>query len=103
MKFLKRFSPVILIVLAGIYIQQCAGDSVNAPQDFISGTVTFTDTLMNRYTGGNYFVMVYADSTNPFSHAPVANTQLVSITSGGVSTADYKISGLSGKYYVAVT
>lgn len=102
MSLFKKYFSLLITLSIGVIIYQCAGDPVNLSQDFVSGKVTFTDTLMTRYTGGFYAVYVYPDSTNPFSQVSPAGVELVPITLNSVSTADYKVTGLNGRYYIAV-
>ena len=79
------------------------GEEVNAPQDFVSGTITFNDTNL-KYIGGYYAVSLYGDSTNPFTRIPVRSDRLAIGISNGVASSYYKVSGLaSGNYYIGAT
>ncbi|MCI0449861.1 MAG: hypothetical protein L0Y79_08765 [Chlorobi bacterium] len=79
------------------------GEEVNAPQDFISGTITFNDTNL-KPTGGYYAVSLYGDSANPFTHPPIRSDRLSVGISNGVASSYYKVTGLaSANYYVGST
>lgn len=79
----------------------CGEDTVNAPQDFVSGTITYLDTNTTR-TGGYYAVGLYGDSTSPFTHQPIRKDSLTIAKSGNSATAYYKLEGIaSGNYYIA--
>jgi hypothetical protein len=85
-----------------ILVLSC-GEEVNAPQDFISGTITFNDTSL-KATGVYYAVSLYGDSSNPFSHPPIRNDRLSIGISNGVASSYYKMSALpTGYYYVGAT
>ncbi len=102
----KSFNSIFLflaIVLISLLVFNCGDDIVNAPQDFISGTITYLDTNLN-YSGGYYTVSIYGDSSSPFSHTPIRTDSLAVTKSGGVASAYYKITGLaSGNYYIGST
>src|SRR4029453_7567925 len=68
----KKLQSILVysVIFLGVLFFTCGEDPVNAPQDFVSGTITYTDTLLN-YNGGYYAISIYGDSTNPFSHPPV--------------------------------
>jgi len=92
---------VVFLVFVCSLIQTCGEDAVNAPQDFVSGTLTYID---NQFTfnGGYYAVSIYGDSTNPFYHRPI-RTDSVAVNTSGL-TAYYKVEGLtSGSYYIGST
>src|SRR4030095_16773404 len=102
----KRNYKTILVysvIFLGVHFFTCGEDPVNAPQDFVSGTITYTDTLLN-YNGGYYAISIYGDSTNPFSHPPVRTDSITPTIQNGNVTAYYKVSGLaSGSYYIGST
>ena len=84
-----------------LLFSSCGEDSVNAPQDFVSGTITYLDTNITR-TGGYFAIGLYGDSTSPFNHAPIRKDSLSVSNAGGVASAYYKLEGLpSGNYYIA--
>ena len=97
-KFLLLFSLLILT-----YLFQSCDDTVNTPQDYVGGTVTFIDTNLT-YMNGFYAVSVYSELVNPYSHAPVQTDSLAITKSGNTVTAPYRVNGLAaGSYYVAAT
>jgi len=94
---------VVFILFLSVFFITCGEDTVNAPQDFVSGTITYIDTLMN-FNGGYYAISIYGDSTNPFSHQPIRSDSVAVNISNGTATAYYKVSGLaSGNYYIGST
>jgi hypothetical protein len=94
---------IFLIVFYTILFQSCDDSGVTAKQDFVAGTVTFTDTNL-ICTGGYYAVSVFPDSSAPFHCIPVGSDSLVITKSGYLTTAHYKVSGLSaGSYYIGTT
>jgi hypothetical protein len=99
-----RTIQTMLAVFIVILIQKCGGDnSVNAPGDSMSGTITYTSTNL-RLTGGHYAVSFYADSSNPFSHPPLRSDSLAPGVGGGLASAYYKSTGFTtGNYYIAST
>lgn len=99
----RVFRTIIAVFIAGLslLIETCGDDSVNAPQDFVSGTITYID---NQFTfnGGYYAVSIYSDSTSPFTHHPV-RTDSIAVNTTAL-TAYYKVSGLqAGSYYIGST
>lgn len=99
----KSFSTSVLAMLLFclIFLNSCGEDSVNAPQDFVSGTVTYLDTNVT-VSGGYFAVGLYGDSTSPFSHTPIRKDSLSINVTGGTASAYYKMEGLaSGNYYIA--
>lgn len=102
-KSLKHFF-IFLVFLIVLLLQKCGvDDSSGLQQDFVSGTVTYTDS--NFYFNGFYYaVSVYGDSTNPFSHSPITSDSVQINLQSNPKTAYYKISGLAnGNYYIAST
>lgn len=101
----RSFKSIVLfsVILVCVVIYNCGEDTLNAPQDFMSGTITYLDTNMN-YSGGYYTVSVYGDSTSPFSHNPIRTDSVAVNITNGVATAYYKVTGLaSGHYYIGST
>jgi hypothetical protein len=101
----NRFSIIIKIVfiLLIIFLYQSCDDVVNAPQDYISGTVNFIDTNLT-YTNGYYAITVFPDSTNPYHQSPIAIDSLTIIRTGNSVSANYRVNGLaSGSYYIGST
>ena len=97
----KSFLLFSLLILT--YLFQSCDDSVNTPQDYVAGTVTFIDTNITHMSG-YYAVSVYAELLNPYSHAPVQSDSVEITRSGNTVTAPYKVSGLgSGNFFVAAT
>jgi len=103
----KKFYATIIFSAAAflsVFFLTCGDDSVNAPQDFISGTITFVDTNILHNNNYYYAVSIFGDSTNPFTHRPVESDSLTINISGGTASAYYKVTGLaSGNYYVGCT
>lgn len=100
--FFKLLIPCVLIIFL-INIYSCGEDSVNAPQDFISGTVFFTDANLN-YSGGYYAISIFSSIANLQSRTAVRSDSLAVSISSGKGSAYYKMSGIaSGDYYVAAT
>jgi len=98
----KAFSFTFVVFLS-VFFQTCGDDPVNAPQDFVSGTITYIDTLLN-YNGGYYAVSLYSDNTNPFSYPPVRSDSITPVIQNGTATAYYKVTGLAtGSYYIGGT
>src|SRR5262245_46337997 len=97
---LKRFFIILSFVAFIFLMQRCGEDSVNAPQDFIKGTITFKDTIL-RYNGGYYAVSLYS---SPFTGNPVRSDSLAVVIQNGVASAYYNLTGLaSATYYVGAT
>ncbi|HEY3250057.1 MAG TPA: hypothetical protein VGK25_02960 [Ignavibacteria bacterium] len=91
---------IAAIILLSFLIQKCGDDPVNASQDFVSGTITYIDTLLN-YDSGYYAVSIYGDNTNPFSHPPVRTDSITPVIQNGTPTSYYKVTGLaSASYYI---
>lgn len=103
----KKFYAAIIFVTAAclsVFFLTCGDDAVNAPQDFISGTITYIDTNILHNNGYYYAVSIFGDSTSPFSHNPIRTDSVIVSISGGTASAYYKVSGLtSGNYYVGST
>jgi len=101
----KKFNTIMVFTAAAflsVFFITCDDSSVNAPQDFISGTITYIDTNIVHNTNYYYAVSLYGDSTNPFSHTPLRTDSVSVNISGGTASAYYKVTGLaSGNYYVA--
>jgi hypothetical protein len=100
-KSVIRTIIAVFIVGLSLLFQTCGEDTLNAPQDFVSGTITYID---NQFTfnGGYYAISIYGDSTNPFTHRPV-RTDSIAVNTTGL-TAYYKVTGLpSGSYYIGST
>jgi hypothetical protein len=98
---LKKLSVPLSILLA-ILIFSC-GEEVNAPQDFVAGTITYNDTSL-KSTGGYYAVSIYGDSSNPFTRVPLRSDRLSIAVSNGVASSYYKVTGLaSSNYYIGST
>ncbi len=98
-----RYAILFFIALPLIItlFNACGEDTVNATQDFVSGTITYLDTNTTR-TGGYYAVGIYGDSASPFNHQPIRKDSLNIAKSGNSATAYYKVEGLaSGNYYIA--
>jgi hypothetical protein len=94
------FLPALIAVL---FIYSGCGEEINAPQDFVSGTITFNDSNLN-YNGRYYAVSLFTDVSNPFSRQPVRSDSLAIVTSNGVTSAYYRITGIpSGNYYIGAT
>ena len=89
MQFIIAF--VIVIVL-----QKCGDDSVNAPGDFMAGTIAFADSLFHPSSQGHYAISFYTDLTQP---------PAVSDSIGTASRNVYwRITNVSsGSYYIAAT
>ncbi len=54
----KSFSIIpktVMILIYVLFLYSCGEDSVNAPQDFVSGTITYLDTNVT-ITGGLNFM-----------------------------------------------
>lgn len=101
MKFKSFITLPAAMLLFIVLFFSCGDESVNAPQDFVSGTITYLDTNTTR-TGGYYAVGLYGDSASPFSHTPIRKDSLSISKSGNTATAYYKMEGLaSGNYYIA--
>ena len=99
-KYIKELILLPVFISISLFIGNCGtDDSVNATQDFVSGTITFNNSNLN-YSGGYYAVSVYSDTTDPFRHNPFKSDSLSIVTSGGVTTAYYNVNGLSGNYYI---
>jgi hypothetical protein len=99
-KKLNVFLSSVVILSLALLIWRC-GEDVNAPQDFIKGTITFKDTNFN-FNGGYYAVSIYGDNT--FVQVPIRSDSLAISIQGGVATAYYNLSGLaSATYYVGAT
>lgn len=97
MQTLRFFILSYLVLIWG------CGEEINAPQDFVSGTITFNDSNLN-FNGRYYAVSIFPDVSNPFGQPPLRSDSLAVVTSGGVTSAYYKISGLaSGNYYIGAT
>lgn len=102
-KFIKEIIFFSAFILLSIFIGNCGtDDSVNATVDFVSGTITFNDSNLN-YNGGYYAVSVYSDHTDPFRQTPFKSDSLLISTTGGVTSAYYKVTGLNGDYYIGAT
>jgi hypothetical protein len=103
---IKTYYASILFVIAlflSLFFITCGDDSVNAPQDFVSGTITYLDTNINVSTG-HYSISIYGDSTNPFSHHPIRTDSVAVNINNGTATAYYKVTGLTaGHYYIGAT
>jgi len=83
------------------FISSCGDESVNAPQDFVSGTITYIDTLFN-FSGGYYAVSIFGDNANPFSHQPVRSDSVAVNTTS--KTSYYRVEGLAaGSYFIGCT
>jgi len=98
-----RYAILIIIAFPLILsnLISCGEDTVNAPQDFVSGTITYLDTNVTR-TGGYFAIGLYGDSTSPFNHQPIRKDSLSIAKSGNTATAYYKLEGIaSGNYYIA--
>jgi hypothetical protein len=101
-KYFKN-SFFIFLFLSIVIFETCDDSGINAPQDFISGTVIFTDTIL-RYNGGYYAVSLFPDNSSPFSQSPLRNDSLKISISNGVASTYYKMDGItSGSYYVGIT
>ncbi len=101
MRTIKNIFYLTFLIISGILLGNCGGDSsVNAPQDFVTGTITFNGSNF-YYSGGYYAVTIFsADSSNPFHRVPVKSDSLAITNNNGVYSAYYKTSGLSGNYYI---
>lgn len=99
----KRFFLLAIFVVTFFLIIHCGEDSLNAPQDFISGTITFTDANLN-YTGGYYAISIFSSVSNLTTRNPVKSDSLAVVISSGRGSAYYKMSGIaSGDYYIGTT
>lgn len=93
----------LTLIISFILIIQSCDDSVNSPQYYIAGTVTFTDTHLS--TGqGYYAVSVYADTSQPYQRAPIISDSLTITVAGNVATANYRIENVpAGTFHVGTT
>jgi hypothetical protein len=102
--FLFRGILALLIVSVIILLQKCGSDDLNAPQEFMAGTITFNDTLFMATSNGHYAVSIFGDSTNPFSHTPVRSDSLNISISNNVATSYWKMNSLESRsYYIGAT
>lgn len=104
MKYIAKKLFLLSAILSALFIiNRCGEDSLNAPQDFISGTVTFTDANLSYY-GGYYAISIFSSLSKLHSRTPDRSDSLAIIVSGGKGSAYYKMSGVnSGDYYVGTT
>ncbi len=102
-KIIFRTVQLLLGILVVIFIQNCGDNSINAPGNSMSGTITYTSTNL-RLSGGHYAVSFYGDSTNPLSHAPIRSDSITPGVGGGLASAYYQSTGFqTGNYYIAST
>jgi hypothetical protein len=100
--FIRNVFLTVSIILT-LMLFNCGEDSLNAPQDFVSGTITYLETNLN-FNGGYYTISIYGESADPFTHNPVRTDSLAPGINNGTASVYYKISGLaSGSYYIGST
>lgn len=104
--YMKKNLTVFIYVFLCLFVilfQTCDTSEVNAPQDFISGDITFTDSNLISI-GGYYAVSLFPDQSNPFNQSPVRSDSLKISVTNHVASAYYKMQTVSsGIYYVGVT
>lgn len=106
MKVLNLIYPVVVVVLLGLALSCGSDNTVNTggpENNSISGTITFTDTMMlsNDTINGYYNISAFANwpPTGPAS----ANAKLFPQKTGNVYKASYKLTGLNNGNYVLTT
>jgi len=96
-KILFRASQLIIAFVIIIVLQKCGSDSsVNAPGDFLAGTIAFKDSLFLPSSQGHYAVSFYTDIAQP----PVVSDS-IGTASKNVYWRFTNVS--SGNYYIAAT
>lgn len=101
-KYFLRSVQIAALILLIIVLQKCGSeDSINAPQDFMAGTITFSDVSFLPTSAGHYTISFYTDK---FLTAPVRSDSLVISISGTTATSYWKSEGLaSTSYYIGAT
>ncbi len=99
---MKNYLLLVILSALFFFIQSC-DDTVDSPQYYIAGTVTFTDTHISSGSG-YYAISIYADTTEPYQRAPIVSDSLVINVSGNTATATYRVNNVpSGTYHVGAT
>ena len=95
-KLIFRAAQLIIGIVIVVVLQKCGDDSVNAPQDFMAGTIAFRDSLFMPSSQGHYAISFYTDLSQP---------PAVSDSIGTASKNVYwRVTNVtSGSYYIAAT
>src|SRR5258706_14918219 len=96
-KIIFRTAQLILVMVIIIVLQKCGSDSsINAPGDFMAGTIAFRDSLFLPSSQGHYAISFYTDLAQP---------PAVSDSIGTASKNVYwRVTNVtSGSYYIAAT
>lgn len=96
-KIFFRAAQLFIAFIVVVVLQKCGSDSsINAPGDFMAGTIAFKDSLFHPSSQGHYAISFYTDLSQPPS---------VSDSIGTASRNVYwRVTNVtSGSYYIAAT